>query len=298
MKKPMTQNSQYNNREDKGCCYLHRLHLEILTIMDEIHRLCSGNKIVYYLSYGSLLGAVRHKGFIPWDDDLDIVMPRADFNRFISIASSRLKEPFKLLWINTDKNHVRLFAKVYNNNTLFKEDGYDFLSYGIYVDIFPLDFSPSYSKFSEKKKREVMFLHNIIWHKIRNHTAIKYWPSRIIGSLLSNRSITQLTIRRSVEFSKHGKTHYVCFCTPYSVEKETIPVEWYGKGKLALFEDRHYIIPEQPEKILAHIYGDNYMLLPPENKRKTHYPRKVVFSDGSEINFSSPKEKVSYKDIF
>ena len=286
-----------NTKDERGHGYLNQLHSEILTIMDEIHRICSDNKIAYYLSYGSLLGAVRHKGFIPWDDDLDIVMPRADFEQFISIARSHLKEPFKLLWINTDKNHVRLFAKIYNDKTLFKEDGYDFLSYGIYVDIFPLDFSPCYSKFSEKKKREIMFLHNIIWHKIRNHKAIKYWPSRIIGLFLSNRSITKLTTRRSVEFAKRGKTHYVCFCTPYSIERETMPIEWFGKGKLSIFEDRYFFIPEQPEKILAHIYGENYMELPPENKRKTHYPRKVVFSDGREMNFSSPKEKVSYKAL-
>lgn len=277
--------------------YLAKLHEEILVIMDEIHRVCCDNNISYYLSYGTLLGAIRHKGFIPWDDDMDITMPREDFNHFISIADKCLRHPFKLKWINTDKNHVRLFAKVYNSNTLFKEDGYDFLSYGIYIDIFPIDFSPSYSKLSEKKKREIMFLHNIIWHRIRRHVAIKYWPSRIIGSVFSNRLITKYAIKRSVDFSKHGKTHYVNFCTPYSVEKETIPIEWFGKGKLYVFEDRQYIIPEQPEKILAHIYGINYMELPPENKRKTHYPRRVVFSDGSEMTFNPPKKKVSYKDV-
>ena len=277
--------------------FLVKLHAEILTIMDEIHRVCNENKITYYLSYGSLLGAIRHKGFIPWDDDLDVTMPREDFNHFVSIANQSLSQPFKLKWINTDKNHVRLFAKVYNGNTLFKEDGYDFLSYGIYVDIIPLDFSPSYSILGERKKREIMFLHNIIWHKIRHHSKIKYWPSRIIGFLLSNRSITRLAIKRCVDFSKKGKTHYINFCSSYSVKKETIPVEWFGKGKMISFENRNYIIPEQAEKILAHIYGDNYMELPPENKRKTHYPRKVIFSDGSEVKFDSPIKKVSYNEV-
>ena len=277
--------------------YLVKLHAEILTIMDEIHRVCNDNGIKYYLSYGSLIGAIRHQGFIPWDDDLDITMPREDFNHFVTIAEQSLKQPFKLKWINTDKDHVRLFAKVYNDKTLFREDGYDFLSYGIFVDIIPLDFSPCYSTLGERKKREIMFLHNVIWHKIRHHSGIKYWPSRILGFLLSNRSITKLAIKRCVGFSKKGRTHYINFCSSYSVKNETIPVEWFGKGKLALFENRYYMIPEQPEKILSQIYGENYMELPPENKRKTHYPRRVVFSDGIEMVFETPDKKVSYNDI-
>ena len=277
--------------------YLAKLHEEILVIMDEIHRVCIENRITYYLSYGSLLGAVRHKGSIPWDDDLDITMPREDFNLFLSIAPKFLNSPFQIKWIDTDKHYLRLFAKVCNSNTLFKEDGYDFITNGIFVDVFPLDYSPSYSNVVKRKKREIMFLHNIVWHKIRHHNSIKYWPSRLLGMMFSNYQITKLIIKRSMDFSKKGKSHYTNFVTPYSPQKETMPIEWFGEGKLAAFEDRKYVIPSQPEKILRNVYGVDYMELPPEDKRKTHYPRRIVFSDGIEMVFETPNNKVSYNDI-
>ena len=100
-----------------------------------------------------------------------------------------------------------------------------------------------------------------------------------------------------MDFSKKGKSHYTNFVTPYSPQKETMPIEWFGEGKLAAFEDRKYVIPSQPEKILRNVYGVDYMELPPEDKRKTHYPRRIVFSDGNEMVFETPNNKVSYNDI-
>lgn len=282
-----------NSKEE----YIKKLHTEILCIMDEIHRICIENNITYYVSYGSLLGAIRHKGFIPWDDDLDITMPRDDFKKFLTIGLQKIASPFEIKWIDTDKRYLRLFAKVCNRDTLFQEDGYDFISNGIFVDVFPLDYSTSYSKAVERRRREIMFLHNIIWHKIRNHCSIKYWPSRLLGMILSNAAITRIIVRRSESFSKKGKSHYTNFCTPYGAKRETMPIEWFGEGKLSVFEDRQYMIPVHSELILQNIYGVNYMELPPENKRKTHYPRKVIFSDGLQMEFDSPQNKVSYESI-
>lgn len=134
--------------------YLERIHSEILTVMDEVVRVCNENNLRYYMIGGTLLGAVRHKGYIPWDDDIDIVMPREDFNKFIILCSKALQSPFKLQWITTNEKYRFLFAKVENVNTVFyaglkyKEDVYP----GIYVDIFPIDETNGYSRGIVRRK--------------------------------------------------------------------------------------------------------------------------------------------------
>ena len=124
--------------------YLDKLHGEILAIMDEIHRVCQIKNIKYYLIGGSMLGAVRHKGFIPWDDDLDIAMPREDFERFVEGATEWLSSGFSLEWITTNPNHVYLFAKITKKGTLFIDQP-STKQTGIFVDVFPLDSSPKYN---------------------------------------------------------------------------------------------------------------------------------------------------------
>lgn len=139
--------------------YLQKLHAEILRIMDEIHRVCTKNGLTYYLVGGTLLGAVRHQGFIPWDDDLDIAMPRADFDRFIHIAEKELGSEFYLNWITTNPKYWLFFPKICLRNTTFdegviKKD----IPMGIFIDIFPLDLSPAYTSGLETMKRRIQRL--------------------------------------------------------------------------------------------------------------------------------------------
>ena len=120
--------------------YLSKLHGELLTIIEVVDKVCREQNLTYYLVGGSLLGTLRHNGFIPWDDDLDIGMPRKDFERFISIANTVLGEEFELQWITTNKDYWQVFAKVVRKDTLFKEPGLKrFQPHGIFIDIFPLD---------------------------------------------------------------------------------------------------------------------------------------------------------------
>ena len=122
--------------------YLRRLQLTEKEILDEIVRICEANQLSYYLIGGTLLGAVRHKGFIPWDDDLDIVMPRTDYDQFCKLCiNGALREEYYLHSIETDPEYWLIFAKVRKNNTLFNEKNIACIEApkGIYVDIFPLD---------------------------------------------------------------------------------------------------------------------------------------------------------------
>ncbi len=111
-----------------------------LNILKQIHELCISQGFRYFLIGGTLLGAVRHKGFIPWDDDIDIGMPRSDYERFIEYCSSN-EVPFKLVCNKTDPNYGYLFAKAVDRNTVLIEENAnkDGAELGIYVDIFPID---------------------------------------------------------------------------------------------------------------------------------------------------------------
>ena len=123
---------------------LRKVQLLQLKIAKEIKRICDKNNIDYILDSGTLLGAVRHKGFIPWDDDMDIAMTREEYNRFIDVAKIELGEEYFLQTWDTDNNYPMPFAKVRLNDTRYIENVFENanMHQGIYVDIFPYDVWP------------------------------------------------------------------------------------------------------------------------------------------------------------
>lgn len=114
-----------------------------LGILDKVHDFCEKNGITYFLSSGTLIGAVRHKGYIPWDDDLDLYMPRADYDKFIKLFPANSPENTKLLSLETDKKYQYPFAKVIDDRTEMAETLFgEKFKIGVYVDIFPLENVP------------------------------------------------------------------------------------------------------------------------------------------------------------
>lgn len=264
--------------------YLDKLHGEILTIMDDIHRVCQEQNLRYYLTGGTLLGAARHGGFIPWDDDLDIVMPRDDFEKFIKGAEKWLSSDYSLEWITTNTQYVYYFAKITKKNTLFLEFPY-LKRMGIFVDVFPIDSSSNNAILLYTKKNLITKLINIMWHKVKKDFFPSYWfmwlPSKVLSFNCIHRMVK--SIASSSMIFQTG--YYANYGSQYSIRKQTMPKEWWGHGKQILFQGHHYIIPTESKKILRSIFGENYMELPPENKRRCHYPLKVRFSDGEEMEF-------------
>ena len=108
-----------------------------LEIIDEIHRICLENNLKYSLAYGTLLGAVRHQGFIPWDDDIDIMMPREDYNKLLSIWNTAAKKEFIIQNKGVEPNFTQNFTKIRKNNTAYVQDDYELkrpYHTGIFVD--------------------------------------------------------------------------------------------------------------------------------------------------------------------
>ena len=272
--------------------YLERIHSEILTVMDEVVRVCNENNLRYYMIGGTLLGAVRHKGYIPWDDDIDIVMPREDFNKFIILCSKALQSPFKLQWITTNEKYRFLFAKVENVNTVFyaglkyKEDVYP----GIYVDIFPIDETNGYSRGIVIRKAIIRKLSTMMGMKL-NIEKVR-GIRKIILRCLSTKTISKIACFLMTRNNGKSTDYYTNFGSQYNAKRQTIKKSCYGEGILLPFEDRMYNAPVDYQTVLTSIFGPDYMQIPPEDKRRSHYPTYVKFSDGSEMHFDEPEHKV------
>lgn len=132
-----------------------------LDILEKVIDICDKNNIKYFLASGTLLGAVRHKGFIPWDDDIDLVMKREDYNRFLEIAEKSIKYPYFLQCYKTEKNYIRGHAQIRNSETtaIIRGDKNNTYNKGIFIDVFPLDNVPD-----GKTKRKI-FLDELTFRK-------------------------------------------------------------------------------------------------------------------------------------
>lgn len=260
---------------------LHKVEIEIL---DEIDRICRKNSINYCLVGGTLLGAVRHGGFIPWDDDLDVAMPRNDYEKFIDVCKNELSDDFYLHSIETDKTYWLPFIKIRKKYTIFEEKNIAGLGCktGIYVDIFPLDDAIVIDSFKKRfvtqviKEISALYLFKIGFYKqhyCKPFRKAVYWFLSMISTVELHKIQNRLMKRYNGDFSKY----FINYGSNYSTIKQTMPKETYIPFKEISFEGKMYFAPNDTNYYLKRIYGENYMELPPVEKRITHNPEKLVF---------------------
>lgn len=256
---------------------LKRIEIEILNVFDTF---CRKNNLIYSLAGGTLLGAVRHKGFIPWDDDIDVVMPRSDYERLLSLANN-LPYPYEVVSIWTENNPQKpypyTFAKILDSRTYMLEQP-NVLDYetNVYIDIFPLDGHPdSISeiskryKFVQKKIKWNWIVNNSFYLKKNNKNYVKQaglWMLNVVRSILPNNYISKKLDKYCQEYLVENSDKIGCIVAGYG-ECEVMNKEAFFPVSEITFEGKKYMCMNQPHVYLSQLYGD-YMQLPPVEKRK------------------------------
>lgn len=264
---------------------LGKVQMAMLEIAVEIRRVCEENGIPYFLSDGTMLGAVRHRGFIPWDDDMDMGMLRGDYERFCAIAPEKLKPGYCLQTWRTDPAYSLPFAKVRKRNTLYREAKSNLLKEnGFYVDVFPFDFAPEGEggRKALQRKTIAIFRTKLMktgcrpwadadgtnWGKL-----IGYVPYRIMALFRSNEELAdsydRLVTAQPEGGAVYGQTGFPRpFYYPLPLFKETADY---------LFEGETFRGVKDYDRYLTLRYGE-YMRLPPEEERgRRHLIMEVDF---------------------
>ena len=244
------------------------LHSRLLNMAKSFHKFCQENGLNYYILGGTCLGARRHKGFIPWDDDMDIGMPRKDYEKLIELQTS-LPYYLELRYYENTPNSPMHFIKLIDNRSTLIEPRYNDYVEGLYIDIFPLDSAKNGYKnwFERLRWCRIWYLQGlIIYHRMTEEPTsllkkvVKSYARKLNFDLLHNKLEKAMTRNRD-----ENSAYIANFLGAWQI-KEIVPREVMGTPKLYRFEDIQLYGPEQIDRYLKHLYGD-YMALPKEEDR-------------------------------
>lgn len=281
-----------------------KVRLIQIELLDELDRIAKKHQIKYQLFAGTLLGAVRHKGYIPWDDDIDIVMLREDYERFISVCEKDLGANFFLQTPNI-KGSPYAFTKLRKNNTLFVEKEVEAVDihHGIFIDVFPMDNVFIERKYSRPFQRKLNFLMTVRAAKI-----LKNKRRGIKGLYIS---LINLFFRKPLQFYnlkidavsqkfKHIDTDYVAHLNCIRLGKDYGGWHYrrddFDNIHLFEFEGKLYPGPKRFHDLLTLEYGD-YMTPPPIEKQKPHHGINKVMFDGEYYKIYEKDNKMTFERI-
>ena len=255
------------------------LKKSIVGILDEVHSFCVANKIRYFLMQGTLLGAVRHQGFIPWDDDVDIGIFREDYEKFCKLFHS--DKGYELQCIQKNPSYYLPFAKVIDTRTVLQEEIYTAAPIGAYVDVFILDHvkkdSPELKRYYKRSIRTT--LEDLKYMQVRKGRP--FWKNALIlaGRCLYPKSIHQMAWdrdKRAQAVSYPEVTGWVSNLHSPWGDREVVPYDCFAGVKEYAFEGRTYFGPADYDTYLTTLYGD-YMTPPPPEKQVTHHSFTVTW---------------------
>lgn len=270
-----------------------------LEILIAFHEICEENQLTYVLDFGTLLGAVRHEGFIPWDDDVDVAMPREDFEKFKQLASSSLPKHMFLQTHDTDPNYYNCIAKIRIPSNQYIEQAMQYFDivHGPWLDIFIYDYTFDEVEL-EQKKQEIYnrkrsfypWMIETLVSKPLNDSSFfeKIVPSGFKALLIQSQKCKRRNFFMRFLDNKYDQLTKVFKETPktnssgemltytFPIQSEAdekalrLTYKQFQKRKLQKFEEYFFYIPVDYEQILTDRYG-NYMQLPPYHERKANH---------------------------
>lgn len=250
-----------------------------LDLLEKFQDVCHRHGLRYYASGGTLLGAIRHKGYIPWDDDIDIMMMRDDYERLLAIAADEFDAPYFFQTAYNDDKYSRGHAQLRNSNTtavLPSEQGRFPFNQGVFIDIFPTDAIPDDENARQKQCRDILFWEKLLKVTVRypanpKKTLIKN-ILHTVASIIPYRFIYKQMEKACTRYNEqHTKRVGLISFLPQD-ERLQFPAEAFGEVQTVPFEYTTIDIPADYDVLLAHQYGD-YMTMKQENS----YHGGVIF---------------------
>ena len=272
---------------------LRRLQQEILSILDDFLLICRENGLEYYGIAGTAIGAIRHKGFIPWDDDIDIAMPRRDFERFCRIVKKKYGDKYLILNAENYPAYPLMTTRMVKKGTVFVEEVMKDVDcpFGIFLDLYVLDNIADDRAAYEKQAWTAWFFSKLMILRAlekptlaqKGMTAKLIWLAcRMVNRMLRLLKVSPeyLYRRCAAECRRYNRypTKRMAFLGDSSPFWNTVDREQLYPLLYIPFEGRRLAFPANIDSMLRLQYGD-YMIMPPEEKRKTHYPYRLEFEE-------------------
>lgn len=251
-----------------------------LGILREFVRVCEMHGLRYYLAYGSLLGAVRHGGFIPWDDDIDVTMPRVDYERFAMICSASLGPGFKWQSYATEPHYPHWFGKLIRTDTVFRHARTQGLTFqqSVYIDVFPLDGLA-------EGRWEALAQHLLLRAcRFRLGVGVRRTPAKRLAvqvfRVLSRRAAIALIEAMGRRFPANRAKRWICVGGPYRLHRQSFESRWFGPGAAQRFHDLVVMGPSEWDEYLTQLYGDYMTPPPPDQRMADHEVTELQLTSG------------------
>lgn len=260
-----------------------KISLEILKVISDI---CEELQLRYFLIYGTLIGAVRHKGFIPWDDDVDIMMPRPDYDKLLEYLYANISKYPNLKVFNHDvcAEYPYMITRISDDRYEIIMDNEKPYGMGVFIDIYPYDglgkTKKEALKYGLKGDRMSSLCYQATRKKMKMETTVSVFRKIIkipvfLFSKLCGKDIFQNKLEKLARVKSYDDSEYVgCVVWLSGGEKDIFPREWFDEYVMMPYENYMFRAPKEYDAMLRHIYGD-YMVLPPVKDRIGHHYYKV-----------------------
>lgn len=253
-----------------------RIQDRLLLMMKKFHEVCQSEGITYYMNSGTMLGAIRHEGFIPWDDDVDLGLFRSEYERLCALPENVWGPDYELVTFHNRKEYPYCFAKLYDKNSTIVEKGYASCVGGIYLDIFPHDGAGNYLLTSKLRyymnfARYWLLIYSLLGEKKSNPV------KRLLKAWADTRPVRawQHALEKSITQLDADKCEYVSNFIGRHRTREVFPKKFFGTPILYKFEDTQFYGPEMADEYLTWLYGD-YHQLPPVEEQNLNHPAEFI----------------------